>query len=222
MVDVVILSDDDDAALPTNSNHPIIIPTNTPHTGRTGCTLNDALFNSLIKTLRKIWSAANMHPMQNSLEPINDFWARWHSDEYLQSEVFREHILNCQKDLTASNAARKLIKFHIELAKVISEKSLRELEPERNTSAPLCPQRKLCVKTFKKRFFGLRSTSGLSCPVCLDSKSQILASNRNMVSTKCGHIFCSACIVEVTRTNKRCPTCRQSVACSHCYHNIYI
>lgn len=66
------------------------------------------------------------------------------------------------------------------------------------------------------------SEPGLSCPICLDTKNQIVASNRNLVSTNCGHIFCSHCIVQVTRTNKKCPTCRKTLTGKNCYHNIYI
>ncbi|KAF1385153.1 hypothetical protein PFLUV_G00127720 [Perca fluviatilis] len=42
-----------------------------------------------------------------------------------------------------------------------------------------------------------RSTPGtISCPVCLDSYSEIVESGRLVVSTRCGHVFCSVCVSE--------------------------
>ncbi|KAG7218140.1 hypothetical protein INR49_020591, partial [Caranx melampygus] len=59
-----------------------------------------------------------------------------------------------------------------------------------------------------------RSTPGtISCPVCLDSytevRHQIVDSGRLVVSTKCGHVFCSQCLRDALTSSHTCPTCRK-------------
>jgi len=52
-------------------------------------------------------------------------------------------------------------------------------------------------------------TSQIRCPVCLDDFHGITSSRRSLMSTVCGHIFCSSCLPVCIRTNGRCPTCRK-------------
>lgn len=61
----------------------------------------------------------------------------------------------------------------------------------------------------------------VSCPVCLDSYSEIIESGRLMVSTKCGHLFCSQCIRDSLAQAHNCPTCRKKLTQKQ-YHPIYI
>jgi len=56
---------------------------------------------------------------------------------------------------------------------------------------------------------GTSGSSGIRCPVCLDGVPQITSSRRTMMSTVCGHIFCSTCLPACIRANGRCPTCRK-------------
>lgn len=67
-----------------------------------------------------------------------------------------------------------------------------------------------------------RSTPGaISCPVCMDVYSEIMDSGRLMVSTKCGHLFCSQCIRDSLSRAHSCPTCRKKLTHKQ-YHPIYI
>ncbi|KAM4554983.1 E3 ubiquitin-protein ligase RNF4 [Odontesthes bonariensis] len=67
-----------------------------------------------------------------------------------------------------------------------------------------------------------RSTPGLiSCPVCLDLYSEIVESGRLVVSTKCGHVFCSQCLRDALTSSHTCPTCRKRLT-SRQYHPLYI
>ncbi|XP_061541133.1 RING finger protein 4 isoform X2 [Phycodurus eques] len=61
----------------------------------------------------------------------------------------------------------------------------------------------------------------ISCPVCMDSYSEIVESGRLVVSTKCGHVFCSQCLRDALRRSLTCPTCRKRLT-SRQYHPIYI
>jgi len=49
----------------------------------------------------------------------------------------------------------------------------------------------------------------IHCPVCLDGFHRIKSSGRNLMSTVCGHMFCSSCLPVCVRSNGRCPTCRK-------------
>ncbi|XP_073342382.1 E3 ubiquitin-protein ligase RNF4 [Pagrus major] len=67
-----------------------------------------------------------------------------------------------------------------------------------------------------------RSTPGtISCPVCLDSYSEIVESGRLVVSTKCGHVFCSQCLRDALTSSHTCPTCRKRLTHRQ-YHPLYV
>ncbi|XP_034545831.1 E3 ubiquitin-protein ligase RNF4 [Notolabrus celidotus] len=67
-----------------------------------------------------------------------------------------------------------------------------------------------------------RSTPGtISCPVCLDAYSEIVDSGRLVVSTKCGHVFCSQCLRDALTSSHTCPTCRKKLTHRQ-YHPLYV
>ncbi|CAI5694801.1 RING finger protein 4 [Oreochromis aureus] len=67
-----------------------------------------------------------------------------------------------------------------------------------------------------------RSTPGtISCPVCLDGYSEIVGSGRLVVSTRCGHVFCSQCLRDSLTSSHTCPTCRKRLTHRQ-YHPLYI
>ncbi|XP_078100561.1 E3 ubiquitin-protein ligase RNF4 [Sander vitreus] len=67
-----------------------------------------------------------------------------------------------------------------------------------------------------------RSTPGtISCPVCLDSYSEIMESGRLVVSTRCGHVFCSVCLRDALKTSHSCPSCRKRLTPRQ-YHPLYV
>ncbi|XP_054648778.1 RING finger protein 4 isoform X2 [Dunckerocampus dactyliophorus] len=61
----------------------------------------------------------------------------------------------------------------------------------------------------------------ISCPVCMDSYSEMVDSGRLVVSTKCGHIFCSQCLRDALSRSHTCPTCRKRLTPRQ-YHPLYI
>uniref|UniRef100_A0A8D2MDS3 RING-type domain-containing protein n=1 Tax=Zonotrichia albicollis TaxID=44394 RepID=A0A8D2MDS3_ZONAL len=61
----------------------------------------------------------------------------------------------------------------------------------------------------------------ISCPICMDSYSEILQSGRLIVATMCGHVFCSECLPVAVETIGVCPTCRVELT-PDLYHPIYI
>ncbi|XP_034036850.1 E3 ubiquitin-protein ligase RNF4 [Thalassophryne amazonica] len=67
-----------------------------------------------------------------------------------------------------------------------------------------------------------RVTPGtVSCPVCMDTYTEIVDSGRLVVSTKCGHIFCSKCLRDALRQSHTCPMCRKTLTHRQ-YHPIYL
>ncbi|XP_063736690.1 RING finger protein 4 isoform X2 [Eleginops maclovinus] len=67
-----------------------------------------------------------------------------------------------------------------------------------------------------------RSAPGMiSCPVCLDLYSEIVDSGRLVVSTKCGHVFCSQCLRDALRSSHTCPNCRKKLTPRQ-YHPLYV
>ncbi|XP_066481116.1 E3 ubiquitin-protein ligase RNF4 [Tiliqua scincoides] len=66
-----------------------------------------------------------------------------------------------------------------------------------------------------------RRSGTVSCPICMDGYSEIVQSGRLIVSTKCGHVFCSQCLRDSLRNVNSCPTCRKKLGYKQ-YHPIYI
>nr|XP_060631373.1 E3 ubiquitin-protein ligase RNF4 [Anolis sagrei ordinatus] len=66
-----------------------------------------------------------------------------------------------------------------------------------------------------------RRSGTVSCPICMDGYSEIVQSGRLIVSTKCGHVFCSQCLRDSLKNVNSCPTCRKKLGYKQ-YHPIYI
>lgn len=95
--------------------------------------------------------------------------------------------------------------------------------------------------------FFRRTPGTISCPICLDSYCevtfntsvahldewlnsalwldcwclQIVESGRLVVSTKCGHVFCSQCLTNALASSCTCPTCRKRLTQRE-YHPLYV
>ncbi|KAI8438578.1 hypothetical protein MSG28_011031 [Choristoneura fumiferana] len=55
------------------------------------------------------------------------------------------------------------------------------------------------------------------CPICFDAFG-----TKPLVSTKCGHVFCSKCITLALKTEPRCPTCRRKLKGAAAMHPIFL
>lgn len=61
----------------------------------------------------------------------------------------------------------------------------------------------------------------ISCPVCMDSYYEIVDSGRLLVSTRCGHVFCSLCLRDSLNQSHSCPICRKKLPKGH-YHPLHL
>lgn len=61
----------------------------------------------------------------------------------------------------------------------------------------------------------------VGCCVCFDDLQEIFHSNRHLMATFCGHIFCNSCLDVVVKTNPFCPVCRKKIAKKN-VHRIYL
>ncbi|KAK5896438.1 hypothetical protein CesoFtcFv8_009601 [Champsocephalus esox] len=84
------------------------------------------------------------------------------------------------------------------------------------------PPPNAAVMPFQQKTSSSRSDPGMiSCPVCLDMYSEIVDSGRLVVSTKCGHVFCSQCLRDSLKSSHTCPTCRKKLTPRQ-YHPLYV
>ena len=67
------------------------------------------------------------------------------------------------------------------------------------------------------------ASGGISvqCPVCMESLETIKRSGADILSTVCGHIFCSNCLPASLTSTGRCPSCRRRIGADD-YHKIFI
>lgn len=61
----------------------------------------------------------------------------------------------------------------------------------------------------------------VQCPVCLESLSSIKRSGCDLLSTVCGHIFCSRCLPASLKASGKCPSCRRRIGAKE-FHKIFI
>lgn len=57
----------------------------------------------------------------------------------------------------------------------------------------------------------------LECPICVEYYV-----DKAPVSTKCGHIYCEACLVAHLRNDRCCPVCKQLITIQNGFHRIFI
>ncbi|KAM6461640.1 large ribosomal subunit protein bL21m isoform 1-T2 [Liasis olivaceus] len=77
-------------------------------------------------------------------------------------------------------------------------------------------------RELEKERFGISKSSGaVSCPICMDGYAEIVHSGRLIMSTKCGHVFCSQCLHNSLKSVNSCPACRKKLNHKQC-HPIYI
>ncbi|XP_034272614.1 large ribosomal subunit protein bL21m isoform X1 [Pantherophis guttatus] len=73
----------------------------------------------------------------------------------------------------------------------------------------------------KEKIGSLKSSGTVNCPICMDGYAEIIHSGRLIMSTKCGHIFCSQCLQNSLKSTNSCPACRKKLNRKQ-YHPIYI
>ena len=60
-------------------------------------------------------------------------------------------------------------------------------------------------------------TVNITCPICLES-----IVNNQPVATRCGHLFCKACIETALKKGKKCPMCNSSLTGRMPFHKIWL
>ncbi|RLW09105.1 hypothetical protein DV515_00002544, partial [Chloebia gouldiae] len=61
----------------------------------------------------------------------------------------------------------------------------------------------------------------ITCPICMDSYSEIMQGGRHLVAALCGHVFCSECLPIALEASPMCPTCRMDLT-PELYHTLYL
>ncbi|XP_064507674.1 E3 ubiquitin-protein ligase RNF4-like [Pseudopipra pipra] len=61
----------------------------------------------------------------------------------------------------------------------------------------------------------------ICCRICMDLYSKILRSERLILATRCGHIFCSQCLPVAIEVTGACPACSRQLTHTQ-YHPIYL
>ncbi|CAG2163010.1 unnamed protein product [Oppiella nova] len=49
------------------------------------------------------------------------------------------------------------------------------------------------------------------CSICLDDRQMIVSTERQIVATLCGHLFCNICVNMALNVESVCPTCREPI-----------
>lgn len=68
----------------------------------------------------------------------------------------------------------------------------------------------------------LSSRGIIKCPICMETIQQFEKEGRQIMVTRCGHIFCSACIRESVKVQRKCPTCRKPINLRGGFHELFI
>merc|ERR1719186_506671 len=65
------------------------------------------------------------------------------------------------------------------------------------------------------------SISSVQCPVCMEFLTSLRSKGYHLLSTSCGHVFCSNCLPECVRLHSQCPTCRRRLT-NREYHELFL
>jgi len=65
------------------------------------------------------------------------------------------------------------------------------------------------------------SSAGVICRICLESQSDLEKEGLNLLSTVCGHIFCSKCLPSYIKNKGLCPICRKVLRPKD-FHQIFL
>jgi len=56
------------------------------------------------------------------------------------------------------------------------------------------------------------SSTSMKCPICFEKFAEIVRSGQQIVTTKCGHVYCRNCLRASIRARPQCPTCRRGLS----------
>uniref|UniRef100_UPI0037E7E57E E3 ubiquitin-protein ligase RNF4 isoform X1 n=2 Tax=Semicossyphus pulcher TaxID=241346 RepID=UPI0037E7E57E len=122
-------------------------------------------------------------------------------------------------DLTTHNDSVLLVDEGPQNRRIATSESYVVSSDEEEDTPPIL---NAAIMSFPHAKGSSRSTPGtISCPVCLDSYSEIIESGRLVVSTECGHVFCSQCLRDTLTYSHTCPTCRKRLTHRQ-YHPLYV
>jgi len=68
---------------------------------------------------------------------------------------------------------------------------------------------------------GSTLSGGVTCRICLESQSDLEKEGLNLLSTVCGHIFCSKCLPSYIKNKGLCPICRKVLRPKD-FHQIFL
>ncbi|CAG2110695.1 unnamed protein product, partial [Medioppia subpectinata] len=95
----------------------------------------------------------------------------------------------------------------------ILTQSYSELSDEKSALETELSSTKVELNLYKNRLNQIETMADeWHCSVCLDNKIKIVNTKRQIVSTLCGHLFCSSCaqsFMNSSRPSKYCPTCHK-------------
>lgn len=165
------------------------------------CFANSALdrffmgFDSTTSYQNFVINLENLSTSDESPNEQQEFDSRVTNDESIDDEYIGEFFHN----FTPPSSSRSSTPIR-------RRTSTRTSRREQSAPYPAKQKKKMSKQTNRNR---------IDCPVCLETV-------KSPVSTKCGHIFCSNCLIKSLVHEKRCPICKQAVKTRFDYHRIFI
>eukprot|EP00092_Neocalanus_flemingeri_P007531 GFUD01008129.1.p1 GENE.GFUD01008129.1~~GFUD01008129.1.p1 ORF type:complete len:155 (+),score=46.79 GFUD01008129.1:376-840(+) len=129
--------------------------------------------------------------------------------------AFMDHVIDLPQDLPVTPQAQSHLNLTIDLT---GSPDTPHLVPSQN---PVANSRNQLSLSSTSNAPSSPAPQSIQCPVCLESLSSIRRNGYHLLSTTCGHVFCSHCLPECIRLNSQCPTCRKRLARGD-YHQLFL
>ena len=137
---------------------------------------------------------------------------------------FSEDVLNMSAKTFGKAAGGLMVGvgalFLISDGVTITKTAMRLWKDEPNKAAEMLRDLARKIEQQEEGQDSSHSTSELSCPICWDCLTS-LEEGRTVLSTPCGHLFCSPCLLASLEASSACPTCRGRVTSNTC-NRIYL
>eukprot|EP00092_Neocalanus_flemingeri_P035795 GFUD01038975.1.p1 GENE.GFUD01038975.1~~GFUD01038975.1.p1 ORF type:complete len:191 (-),score=51.78 GFUD01038975.1:39-542(-) len=141
--------------------------------------------------------------------------------------AFMDRVIDLPQDLPVTPQAQSHLNLTIDLTgspdtpHLVPRPDTPHLVPSQNPVPNSRNQLAISSISTNSNAASSPAPQSIQCPVCLESLSSIRRNGYQVLSTTCGHVFCSHCLPECIRLNSQCPTCRQRLTRDD-YHQLFL
>ncbi|GFR00074.1 transposon Ty3-I Gag-Pol polyprotein [Trichonephila clavata] len=131
---------------------------------------------------------------------------------YPEVLIVKEVGMNRNSDMEANPVESIVEPINLSIPPVNAKKQ-RKAKTSKATSVPIASISTPPINEMEQNKKSSEATSStgttVECGICLETPREVSSSDKMLMSTVCGHIFCNLCITRSLKESKFCPKCRK-------------